>query len=28
MILMRTRVIILERERHTAWVAELKGAAR
>ncbi len=25
MILMRTRAIILERERHTAWVAELKG---
>ena len=27
-ILMRTRIIILERERHTAWVAELKGAKR
>jgi heme exporter protein C len=25
---MRTRAIILERERHTAWVAELKGATR
>ena len=28
MVLIRTRVIILERERHTAWVAELKGATR
>ena len=28
MILMRARTIILERERHTAWVAELKGITR
>lgn len=28
MILMRTRVIILERERHTSWVAALKGGKR
>ncbi len=27
-ILIRTRAIILERERHTAWVGELQGAAQ
>ena len=27
-ILIRTRAIILERERHTAWVGELQGAER
>lgn len=27
-VLIRTRAVILERERHTAWVGELQGAAR
>jgi heme exporter protein C len=26
-VLMRTRTIILERERHTTWVSELQGTA-
>jgi heme exporter protein C len=26
-ILIRTRTIILERERHTSWVSELKGVS-
>jgi heme exporter protein C len=28
MVLIRTRAIILERERHTAWVGELQGATQ